>query len=153
MSKDKKKLCTNCNIEKEFRYFSKDGTRNNGLNCWCKECVSKHHKEYYLLNQEKLKSYVKLPETRKRAKRKYYYYKYGITKEERDKMIANQRGLCAICGNKLGKDICVDHDHKRGNVRGILCGLCNRGLGNFKDNERSLKKAIQYLKNGGICGK
>ncbi|GAA2386324.1 hypothetical protein Cme02nite_67290 [Catellatospora methionotrophica] len=40
----------------------------------------------------------------------------------------------------------VDHDHEFGNVRGILCFNCNGGLGQFKDNEQSLARAIEYLK-------
>lgn len=62
-----------------------------------------------------------------------------------------QRSFCDICGTpiKLGNgtanSACVDHDHKTGRVRGVLCHGCNTGLGGFKDNTESLSSAITYL--------
>ena len=60
--------------------------------------------------------------------------------------------FCIHCGKELpdGEYLCIDHDKKTGEVRGLLCKECNWGLGNFKDNPESLRKAIKYLeeKNG-----
>ena len=70
--------------------------------------------------------------------------KYGVSKEQWEEMYEQQEGKCAICG-KLPKKICVDHDHKTGKVRGLLCDECNRALGFFYDNIKSLKNAINYL--------
>jgi len=56
---------------------------------------------------------------------------------------------CAICGiteEETKKSFCVDHDHKTGKVRGLLCNNCNHGLGLFKDNTLFLARAINYLK-------
>ena len=72
---------------------------------------------------------------------------YGVTLEELEK-VKN----CEICGVKLirkgmaGDAVCVDHDHKTGKTRGILCNNCNRGLGMFKDSAELIRKAIDYLK-------
>lgn len=72
-------------------------------------------------------------------------------------MAYDQNAACAICKkfeemfdkrtNKK-KHLCVDHDHKTGKVRGLLCHSCNLGLGKFKDNISSLKTAITYLSKG-----
>jgi hypothetical protein len=71
-------------------------------------------------------------------------------------MFEDQKGLCKICKIKIlkgpikgtKKDTChVDHDHITGKVRGLLCRLCNNGLGNFRDSIDSLSKAIEYLRS------
>lgn len=75
-------------------------------------------------------------------------YKYGITVEQRDELLAEQGGVCAICKTgtpptKLGW--VVDHCHSTGKVRGILCSPCNTLLGAARDNTQTLTNAIQYL--------
>jgi hypothetical protein len=69
-------------------------------------------------------------------------------------MLKEQNGLCFICkkqetrkhGNSgKTKDLSVDHCHTNGNVRGLLCGSCNTGLGLFNDDPNLLKAAIEYL--------
>jgi len=57
-----------------------------------------------------------------------------------------QSQTCYICNSK---DICIDHCHKTGDVRGVLCNNCNLGIGLFKDNVERLRKAIKYLGGGG----
>lgn len=71
-------------------------------------------------------------------------HKYNITTEEYDKMLAEQDYRCAICKGSLEMDR-IDHCHKTGKVRGILCNDCNLGLGLFRDNKDYLKSAIEYL--------
>jgi hypothetical protein len=71
---------------------------------------------------------------------------YGVTPAMYDIMLEKQGGVCPICGNLPGKRaLAVDHDHRTGEVRGLLCKECNNGLGHFKDNPEFLKKAIDYL--------
>lgn len=78
-----------------------------------------------------------------------------IAKEEYYRLIEKQNNKCAICFNnetKQRKDgtlspLCIDHCHKTGKVRGLLCNKCNRGIGFFKDNINNLKNAIDYLLN------
>lgn len=81
------------------------------------------------------------------------YDKYGITKDEYDNLWVSQEGKCAICHKEeasrspLGRTImlAVDHDHKTGKVRGLLCKSCNVGVGKFFDRIDILKFAISYL--------
>ena len=62
----------------------------------------------------------------------------------REEIKAHNR-CCEICGIYCGPKIQIDHDHETGYVRGLLCGTCNIGLGQFKDNPELLAKAIEYL--------
>ena len=72
--------------------------------------------------------------------------KYGITEEIYEKILVAQKGVCAICGNhQRYKRLAVDHDHKTGQVRGLLCENCNRGLGRFFDSTFRLRNALSYL--------
>jgi hypothetical protein len=74
--------------------------------------------------------------------------KYGITLEQYEDMLAAQDGCCAICKRAVEaapRRLHVDHDHVTGRVRGILCYLCNTGLGVFKDDVERMRAAIEYL--------
>lgn len=91
---------------------------------YCSECLAKNCKKYH--------------------SEYYKYAKYGTTKEWYDTEV--KKG-CAICNTDLtNKKVHIDHCHSSGKVRGVLCELCNKGLGQFKDNISSLENAIKYLK-------
>jgi uncharacterized CHY-type Zn-finger protein len=71
---------------------------------------------------------------------------YNLTPDCYYEMLDNQNGLCAICGTKPDKKrLEVDHCHKTGLVRGLLCHICNTGLGYFHDSTDKLEVAIKYL--------
>ena len=75
---------------------------------------------------------------------------YGITAADYAKMLKKQKGNCAICQNLLTlKKPPVDHCHKTGKVRAILCNSCNWGLGHFKDDVDLMKRATAYLRKHG----
>jgi hypothetical protein len=61
-------------------------------------------------------------------------------------MLEKQSGLCAICRQLPNGQWNIDHNHATGAVRGILCSMCNRGLGQFRDDARLLRAAIDYLR-------
>ena len=75
--------------------------------------------------------------------------KYGITTPQRDKLLADQDGKCAICSKpiefKTG-GASVDHQDMPFRIRGILCISCNTGLGKLGDNEEGLLRALAYIK-------
>ncbi len=82
----------------------------------------------------------------------YFNKKYGIGLKDVEAMLEAQGNLCAIChkeGFKMHQGVFmnlnVDHCHKTGAVRGLLCHNCNRGLGLFQDDVNVLFNAISYL--------
>ena len=82
------------------------------------------------------------------AKRSRFNHMYGITIDDYSAMLDKQGGKCAICGKhytELKKSLCVDHDHKTGSVRGLLCHYCNTFLGMMGDDPDKIRLAAQYL--------
>ncbi len=73
--------------------------------------------------------------------------RHGITKDDYEEMLANQGGVCGICHKPPpeGQYLHVDHDHKTGRIRGLLCRQCNIGLGNLGDDASLIDKISEYL--------
>lgn len=96
-------------------------------------------KRWRLNNREK---YLK-------QKKKYRLkYEYGLTELELELMLKPQGNKYAVCHQEFGKrGPQVDHNHKTGKVRALLCSSCNIMLGMAKDNADILRYAIQYLEN------
>lgn len=101
----------------------------------------KHHDE--ILAKQRI-LYAKNPD---RDRFKAIGRKYGIVRGEYESMLERQNYVCAICGGAhlSGQPLHVDHCHKTGKVRGLLCMQCNGGLGNFADDFSLLQKAMTYL--------
>lgn len=85
--------------------------------------------------------------------KRYNFSRYGITQEQFEEMFEAQGGVCAICGSAAtpgigpaSQRLHVDHDHRTGKVRALLCNNCNRGLGYLQDDYELLLKAVAYLK-------
>lgn len=99
-------------------------------------------------NRKARERYYKDKENYKaRAWKNHLKRDYGITEDEYEALWIGQNGLCCICQTELASDRKphLDHDHKTGKIRGILCPNCNRGLGAFKDDIALLLKAVDYL--------
>jgi len=78
--------------------------------------------------------------------------KYGMTVADYDRMLSDQEGGCAICGDdgqagRWAGLLHVDHCHSTGAVRGLLCESCNLALGKFKDDPRLLRRAAEYIQS------
>jgi len=74
--------------------------------------------------------------------------RYGLSISEYTAMFKAQNGRCAICAvdhRLLKRRLAVDHDHKTGRVRGLLCSSCNTGLGHFKHSLGVVETALNYL--------
>ena len=79
--------------------------------------------------------------------------KYGITLDQKELMLRDQNNACAICQKRLSMESAVvDHSHKTGVVRGLLCAHCNSGIGFMKDSIPSLEAAIGYLRKTELMG-
>jgi len=159
------KVCTKCGVNKKNKEFYKRNMVKSGLVSACKECLSKRNKIHYQENKEHLKKvrrdyYNKTKEVGREKSKKYYIKNknkikcselrrnFNITLEDYNNILKRQKNRCAICGIdkcKTGRNFAVDHCHKTGNVRGLLCALCNTGIGKLNDDIKLLKKAIKYL--------
>lgn len=102
-------------------------------------------KEYYREYNIKNKSKKKI-QGRSSALR----LKFGISLEDYNQMLDNQNYSCALCSRSaflFNNQLAVDHCHETGRIRGLLCVGCNTSLGYLGDNEESLIKALNYVKN------
>lgn len=119
---------------------------------YCKPCRAIANNISRIRNKETYK--VSRQKTKIKQREKSLIKKYGINLDQYKKINDAQNGVCRICGNseialqpngKEIKDLCVDHCHKTGKVRGLLCHACNAGIGHFGDDIKKLEAAIKYL--------
>lgn len=83
-----------------------------------------------------------------RSKNSKLKFLFGITLREYDAMLASQNDRCRLCNrhkSEFPKNLQVDHNHKTGKIRGLLCGQCNRGIGLLGDSREILLKAADYV--------
>jgi len=135
------KICIRCKKEKRITEFMKVNRNRDGRSATCKLCKKAGRKEYRAKPDVIKKTAVYNKEYK-------LLINYGISIKDKNSIVEKQGGKCAICGNKLidsKNKTCVDHNHKTGEIRGILCNCCNRGLGLFKDSKQNLINAADYL--------
>jgi hypothetical protein len=126
------KICSRCKSTKDVSEFTKRLRSKDGLRDRCRQCDRSEERQYRL----------KHPSKNKFRKIKA---KYGMDIDTYTSMLQKQNYQCCICKQVLKLE--VDHSHKNGKVRGLLCHACNVGIGFFSDNIDYLKKAIEYLTN------
>lgn len=127
-----KKICCRCKIEQPISEYVRKLRSSDGLRHECKNCMHSDEKKYR-------KAHIKESYLRKIKQ------KYNIDPQVFLNLCEKQNQRCFIC-NKECK-LVVDHCHKTLQFRGLLCNLCNVGLGSFKDNIENLEKAISYLRD------
>ncbi len=71
--------------------------------------------------------------------------RYGLSGADYEAMLARQGGVCAICRRRSKRRLEIDHCHKTGKVRGLLCTNCNTALGRCHDDPDIMRAAIAYL--------
>lgn len=119
----------------------------------CRSCHAATKRRWYAGNAEKAKRYSTKwkqnnPEVARDASAKD---RHGVPYGTYAAKLAAQGGVCAICGCEPppNRRFHFDHDHETGEYRDLLCDLCNRGLGYFKDQPELLAKALEYLRRHG----
>ena len=145
------------------------------LASYCRPCMVKYQKAHYANNKVKwetayaarseeqkeatrvrVAAYArKFPEKVRAAVKRCYNpskkfarelrVRYGLTVEQYNELRAQQGEACAICRVKPNARLVVDHCHKTGRVRGLLCGECNLALGKFRDDPAVVEAALHYL--------
>jgi len=132
--KYERKPITHCRRNHEFHpentYYATDGRRR------CLTCVRSRKREYR-----------KSDHGRRVNRENWLRTNYGLSLQSYDKMLADQNGVCAICKEEPGTHwLVVDHNHKTGKIRGLLCWRCNgQGLGGFKDSHEIVESAHCYM--------
>jgi len=164
------KPCKNGHISQRVIDIKKQGAKNE-----CFECRSLRNKNQRASNREATEAFnaerrspvfKKKENARRREKyrsdKKYkdriksqqFKRRYGIDLSEYQSLLKKQNDLCAICKVNIGKsrykrDLAVDHDHRLGTVRGLLCTNCNTMLGYLQDDPKRCIKAASYLEKSG----
>jgi hypothetical protein len=124
------KYCPRCDEVQPVANFGSNRAAHDGLTAYCKPCHNMVGKE----TRERLYG----------GSREYHLRRrYGITGADFDAMVEAQGGTCAVCDQKPEH---VDHDHRTGKVRGVLCFNCNQALGNVRDDAAVLQELISYLR-------
>ena len=133
----RRKVCLKCNEEKDVALFPKDTRHENRLRPRCKACYAAANKKNRDIRgwTEKDKD-VRLQRT------------FGLKPGQYDEMLKEQDYKCAVCGKteqENNKRLAVDHCHKTGKIRKLLCHKCNCALGMVDDNKDILSSLISYL--------
>lgn len=107
--------CSGCKQEKQLEDFCRSKDRPLGRSYYCRVCSAHSMRQW----------------------------KYGITAEEFEQLVAKQQGRCAICLRE--RELTVDHDHETGRMRGLLCRPCNRCLGQIGETVETFRRIVSYL--------
>lgn len=139
------KPCIVCKESKQLTEFHKNLNKDGRFNV-CKKChyVRNHARRQDPKNRERFAQY---------RRSNVMFRRYGITLEEYSKMVHNQENKCLICkespdpnADHKQRSLHIDHCHFSGKIRGLLCHLCNRAMGLFRDRIDLIEKAAVYLR-------
>lgn len=167
--KSGRKTCFECKEEKALNAFYSDKEGRPGSRCrkclvqgrvvprgsWrlgekkCTVCLETKSLSEYSLNPKR--DNAPTPRCRRCNVMARWHSRYGVSQIEYMAMLKRQEGRCAICrsdnpARSRAKNFSVDHCHKTGRIRGLLCYRCNPALGFFKDNEKIIQGALDYLR-------
>lgn len=147
----KRKACRKCSLSKCLdwlpRYARKGSLPDENGNKKCSKCLESKNVSNFVKAKNTMDG---LSSSCKKCQRNYACIKnYGITLEDYDNLLKSQGGKCACCRKNQEeheKTFHIDHCHKTGKVRGIVCFHCNSALGMIKDSIETTENIISYLK-------
>ena len=169
-------LCGVCKVVKDESEFHKNSRSKTGYQWRCKSCDKKWHHARYLRDKDKIKRQNEKYKSENKEKldvaskvwrlnnkdkvKKYQRISnlrknFGIEIVDYERMLEDQGGVCYICkkpetyiskASGVVANLAVDHCHKTGSIRRLLCKACNQGLGMFNDNYEIIMNAAAYLK-------
>ncbi|UGY90494.1 endonuclease VII domain-containing protein [Streptomyces gobiensis] len=113
------KRCPQCGEVKPHSEWERNRTSSDGWASYCRTCRAHRNRDHY------------------------FRRKYGLSQEELQQLLEEQVGVCVICLAASAEH--VDHDHRTGKVRGVLCFSCNAALGQFKDRPDAIRRAAAYV--------
>lgn len=135
------KDCSVCGMNRPLEWFHRHPTAPDGRRAQCKDCVSVYTKKRYAENPQRHRDAVDRS-------------RYGMEPGDYERMFAEQKGQCAICGrhdsecprhNPRARGLNVDHDHTTGEVRGLLCLQCNLAVGYIEKAGTTAVAVAAYL--------
>lgn len=131
-------VCRTCKEEKPTSNFYRRANTKSGLDSECAECTKERDKRRYKRDRHKRKYQNKWATIK---------MKFGITESNWMEMLKKQNSCCAVC-RVLFEPIekaHIDHDHKTGKIRGLLCKKCNFAIGLLNDDPSVFIRAAKYL--------
>lgn len=134
------KICSVCKENKLLDAFYKCPNSKFGRRSICKICDVTRSTAYYLKDAK---------DNPNKYKNKNLKSKYKITLDEYNNLFLLQNGCCKICNLhqlKFKRKLAVDHNHKTGEVRGLLCHNCNLAIGLLYENEDIINNVLLYLR-------
>lgn len=163
------KECGKCGEEKDLNRFCKDSRRKDNLFIYCRDCQliygksyrertrdiqRKYSRDYYNKNKELVLAKARASHDPFKKFKQRIKKAYNLTPEDYQQMLENQEYKCFLCKkDEIAKDyrtgkakrLAVDHCHKTGRIRKLLCTLCNTGIAKFKEDADLLIKAAKYI--------
>lgn len=130
IAEDGFRWCGRCRQFVDADDFAWDKSRDQPART-CRPCRAEEQAAYVTQNREQINLRRRL-------------VKYGLTNDAFQAMLTDQQGRCAVCERERPLDI--DHCHKQGHVRALLCGPCNRALGFLEDDPEIAEKAVAFLR-------
>lgn len=142
--------CSKCKEYKHKNKFRKRENSTTGRQYWCRSCENEASRERYKLKRRRKRTKNKpVRDTSLKRKKRMLKSRYDLSYEEYVSMYKTQNECCAICEEQydLGghSGLYVDHCHKTGKVRGLLCPRCNSLIGKFLEDKDILLNSLEYL--------
>jgi hypothetical protein len=126
------------------------GSMDRYPNRSCRPCAVRRAKKWNLDHPERARE-TERKRQHKHGQEYHLKYKYGLTVEQYNQMLASQGGVCKICKrpqtDPKKRFLCVDHNHETKKIRGLLCHHCNSALGFLRDNKNLLPAVLAYLED------